>query len=233
MVNDELIDKILSQLDDERGDHRSWNHCHSIFVKLKNNPAVTKEEREKEIDLLCLHLAFFLASWGMYRGSSFLRTKDYTIHKRAIIRLLEEKYSSLWNIRAEDYTNNPEKMDLLFELSNNLREIYGAIKMGNKTKNSTRPVTDTLITKILLGTLACVPAYDRYFIIGLKKHGQCASFSRNGFPKIMELCAKNRKALRDLETRLSTDKGIAYSPMRVIDMLYWQIGKDSEENMFY
>jgi hypothetical protein len=38
-------------------------------------------------DALSLHLAFFLASWGMYRGSSFLLQKDYTIH-RPVVRLL-------------------------------------------------------------------------------------------------------------------------------------------------
>ncbi len=35
---------------------------------------------EETIDMLALHLGFYLASWGMYRGSSFLLQKDYKVH---------------------------------------------------------------------------------------------------------------------------------------------------------
>lgn len=36
---------------------------------------------------------------------------------------------------------------------------------GSALKNN---LSETLITKILMGTLGCVPAYDRYFVAGLK-----------------------------------------------------------------
>lgn len=36
---------------------------------------------------------------------------------------------------------------------------------GSALKNN---LSDTLITKILMGTLGCVPAYDRYFVSGIR-----------------------------------------------------------------
>src|SRR5262245_15461814 len=38
---------------------RLWEHCYAYFQRGQN-----------DCDLASLHLAFYLASWGMYRGSS-------------------------------------------------------------------------------------------------------------------------------------------------------------------
>ena len=38
------------------------------------------KENDVNLDYLSLQLAFYLASWGMYRGSSFLIQKDYRVH---------------------------------------------------------------------------------------------------------------------------------------------------------
>ena len=46
---------------DENGRYRSWEHCYSHFIK-------ARESKEVDYDYLSLQLAFYLASWGMYRG---------------------------------------------------------------------------------------------------------------------------------------------------------------------
>lgn len=58
---------------DENGRFRSWEHCYSHFMRARN-------QSEVDHDYLSLQLAFYLASWGMYRGSSFLLQKDYRVH---------------------------------------------------------------------------------------------------------------------------------------------------------
>lgn len=58
---------------DENGRYRSWEHCYSHFIKARGS-------QEIDYDYLSLQLAFYLASWGMYRGSSFLLQKDYKVH---------------------------------------------------------------------------------------------------------------------------------------------------------
>lgn len=39
-----------------------------------------RKENDVNLDYLSLQLAFYLASWGMYRGSSFLLQKYYRVH---------------------------------------------------------------------------------------------------------------------------------------------------------
>lgn len=72
---------------------------------------------------MCLHLAFYLASWGMYRDSSFLLQKDYRVHYDVVKEILNERYNSLWNIDCEELTKE-NNLNLIFEISEKIREIY-------------------------------------------------------------------------------------------------------------
>lgn len=76
---------------DENGRYRSWEHCYSHFIKARGS-------QEIDYDYLSLQLAFYLASWGMYRGSSFLLQKDYKVHIPVVKELLSEKYDVLAGI---------------------------------------------------------------------------------------------------------------------------------------
>ena len=69
---------------DENGRYRSWEHCYSHFIKARGNP-------NADYDYLSLQLAFYLASWGMYRGSSFLLQKDYRIHIPVVKEMIKRK----------------------------------------------------------------------------------------------------------------------------------------------
>ena len=66
---------------------RSWEHCYSYF-----------QGRPTDCDLASLHLAFYLASWGMYRGSSFLLQKDYRVHCAVVEELLSSRCDTLRNL---------------------------------------------------------------------------------------------------------------------------------------
>ncbi|MBQ8112212.1 MAG: hypothetical protein IJ146_03300, partial [Kiritimatiellae bacterium] len=77
-IADKVADAALrfynDSLRDANGRYRSWEHCYKVFYE-------ARLKRQKggcpDYDYLCLHLAFYLASWGMYRGSSFLLQQDY------------------------------------------------------------------------------------------------------------------------------------------------------------
>jgi hypothetical protein len=131
--------------------YKSWEHCYKYFSQV-----------EADKDIACLHLSFYLASWGMYRGSSFLLWKNYLVHREVVKHLLP-----LQHLRCIDFCNECDgKIDEIFELAawiknwylHNISHVNGKPKMIH--------VTDTLVTKILLGTLGCTPAYDTYFIDG-------------------------------------------------------------------
>lgn len=54
------IQKFYSSIkNDENSRYKSWEYCYKIFGEKQN-----KIDPET-IDLLCLHLGFYLASWGM------------------------------------------------------------------------------------------------------------------------------------------------------------------------
>ena len=53
----------------ENGRSRSWEHCYRVFRYARTDPS-------PNCDNLSPHLAFYPASWEMYRGSSFLLQQD-------------------------------------------------------------------------------------------------------------------------------------------------------------
>lgn len=53
--------------------YRSWEHCYNAFHDNRHLPDKT--------EFLSLHLAWYLASWGMLRNS-FLMERDYLVHMR-------------------------------------------------------------------------------------------------------------------------------------------------------
>jgi hypothetical protein len=86
--------KTLSE--DSNGRFRSWEYCYKCFHDARNNP-------DADVDYLCLHLAFYLASWGMYRGSSFLLQKDYKVHKKVVKEILKPQYDCLFGIKCSKF----------------------------------------------------------------------------------------------------------------------------------
>ena len=86
------VEKYLSNMvQDSNHRFKSWEYCYTAFGNLDS------------VDYLSLHLAFYLASWGMYRGSSFLLQKDYRIHIPVVKELLSEKYDALAGIKCVDF----------------------------------------------------------------------------------------------------------------------------------
>ena len=59
--------------------------------------------------------------------------------------------------------------------------------------NSNTYPSNTLVTKILLGTLGCVPAYDRYFIDGMKQSNlPNKKFSPNSIKTLQKFYTDNK-----------------------------------------
>lgn len=203
--------------EDENARYLSWEHCYEAFRKRRNSVLSADD-----IDLLCNQLAFYLASWGMYRGSSFLLQKDYKVHRDIVIELYKDKYSDLWAALPEDLLKKDNR-DKLFSLRNKLEKIY-VVKRKNIDGHST--VSDILLTKILMGTLGCVPAYDRYFAASIRKYDIASgTFNSTSILNLAEFYLTNKEKFEAWRKRAS-EKGLEYPPMKVIDMCFWQIGVD-------
>lgn len=206
---------------DIHGRYMSWRHCYNNFVKYRN------QLDDKTIDYLCLHLAFYLASWGMYRGSSFLLQKDYKVHEPIVRIIQEERYNNLCGITAEDLTKDLN-LDLINEISDRIRKAYA--KERPSVKNVINNATDTLVSKILLGTLGCVPAYDRYYIQAVKFYGiSSGNYNRNSIRDIARYYIENKKRFEQVRHTISSCD-IDYPPMKLMDMCMWQAGFSMDEN---
>lgn len=224
------IDCIVQKFHEEtkKPNHRfkSWEHCYNFF---KDREGLRKNKGL--IKYACLHLGFYLASWGMMRGSTFLLRKDYLIHKAAVREILKPKYDSLRDLDIyEDDIDINKKIGNIDELYNSLKKHY---KKHTHKKNSA--ATDTLITKILLGTLGCTPAYDRYFVIGIRdKEARrnknpigYSPESNNGLKKsitnLINWCHHddNKIVIQKIRKKY---KG-KYPAMKIVDMYFWKYGE--------
>ena len=206
---------------DENGRYRSWEHCYSNFINARDN-------KNAELDYLSLQLAFYLASWGMYRGSSFLLQKDYKIHIPVVKELLKEKYDPLAGIDCVELKRE-ENQRLLENINAFLDEYYSNIRDEVKNIKVRNQLSSTLITKILMGTLGCVPAYDRYFISGIKKQKVASgNYNMKSIIQLVDFYEKNIVELENIRKDMKVN-GMAYPQMKILDMAFWQIGLDSDK----
>lgn len=208
---------------DSHGRYLSWSHCYNAFKNNRNN------RDEKTIDYLALHLAFYLASWGMYRGSSFLLQKDYKVHIPVVEIILEEKYTPLLGITAEGLMEE-SMLNLLEEVSARIRQAYANEQPS--FEGVTNNATDTLVTKILLGTLGCVPAYDRYYVKAARHYGISAGgYDRRSVRDIARYYLQYKDEFEIVRRELSA-YGTEYPVMKIMDMCLWQVAfeDDADEN---
>lgn len=201
---------------DENGRYRSWEHCYSHFIKARGS-------KEIDYDYLSLQLAFYLASWGMYRGSSFLLQKDYKVHIPVVKELLSKEYDALAGIECIEFRKESNQQ-LLREINSFLGQYYDKIRREVKGQELKNQLSFTLITKILMGTLGCVPAYDRYFIAGIKKQKvTTGNYNLKSIMKLVDFYEKNSVRLEPVREKMEVD-GMPYPQMKMLDMGFWQIG---------
>ena len=217
---DELISAAQTFYDDaranENGRSRSWEHCYRVFRDARTDPS-------PDYDYLSLHLAFYLASWGMYRGSSFLLQKDYKVLSPVVEEILKSEYDCLFGLACADLRNDDvrARLDKLYEyIANHFHPIREQV-VGHKVET---PVSQVLITKILMGTLGCVPAYDRFFVDGIKKHKVTTQeYSRNSVLRLAKFYEEHNDRLEEARRGMRTED-LAYPQMKLLDMGFWQIG---------
>lgn len=207
---------------DENGRYRSWEHCYSHFIKARGS-------QEIDYDYLSLQLAFYLASWGMYRGSSFLLQKDYKVHIPVVKELLSERYDALAGIECSGFKIESNQQ-LLLDINSFLGQYYDKIRREVKAQELKNPLSFTLITKILMGTLGCVPAYDRYFVAGIKNQKvTTGNYNLKSIVQLVDFYEKNSARLESAREKMEVE-GMPYPQMKMLDMGFWQVGFELDAN---
>ena len=222
---DELISAAQTFYDDaranENGRSRSWEHCYRVFRDARTDPS-------PDCDYLSLHLAFYLASWGMYRGSSFLLQKDYKVLVPIVEKILKPEYDCLFGLACTDLRNDDIRAQLkkLYDYIADYH--FRPIRDKVAGREVTTPVSPVLITKILMGTLGCVPAYDRFFQDGVATYRVTTQeYSRNSLLKLVDFYEEYNDRLEEARRGMRVGD-LIYPQMKLLDMGFWQIGFEKD-----
>jgi len=210
--------EIQAYLTDSQSEHhryRSWEHCYRYFRQLGQT------RLHEDRDLASLQLGFYLASWGMYRGSSFLLQHTYTIHRGVIDVVADPLFRRLWErdfgANESDESLVPTVLDLVDRIRNAYYPFASNVGKG-------RP-TDTLVTKVILGSVGCLPACDEFFVKGFRAHGQKYSELNGLFvARVLRFSQEHLEELQNVQTEIEERLGLRYPLMKIIDMYFWQLG---------
>ncbi|OLT39495.1 hypothetical protein BJF86_08800 [Serinicoccus sp. CNJ-927] len=124
---------------------RSWDLCYCHF---QDHPEPTKV-----METSCLHLGYYLASWGMLRGSSFLFHETNALHYQAVIGVIEKHNKALRGWDVPDYVDTAR-----FEAFNAAwDEVRAALIPADRTGL-------TLVSKVMMGVWGCIPSFDTFFV---------------------------------------------------------------------
>jgi len=163
----------------------------------------------------------------MYRGSSFLLQKDYRVLSPIVEEILKPEYDCLFGLACADL-REPEVQERLKNVSNNIANHFGPIRDEVAGREVPTPVSPVLITKIHMGTLGCVPAYDRFFVDGIKKYKVTTQeYSRNSLLKLVDFYEEHNDRLEEARRGMRVGD-LTYPQMKLLDMGFWQVGYDQE-----
>jgi len=221
---DELIDAAQTFYEDaranENGRSRSWEHCYRVFRDARTDPS-------PDYDHLSLHLAFYLASWGMYRGSCFIFQKDYKVHTPIVEEILKPEYDCLFGVACTDLRES-KVQDRLENLNKYIAKHFEPIRNEVAGREVPTPVSPVLITKILMGTLGCVPAYDRFFQDGVATYKVTTrEYSLDSVLRLVDFYEEHNDRLEDARRGMQCED-LTYPQMKLLDMGFWQVGFEKD-----
>ena len=227
-INNLTNEKILKNLNLFNNDRKSleryasFDYCFNYFQEKYKNGEKEKIADSKNVQLSCLQLGFYLASWGMYRGSTFLLQKSVKIFEPLIKYIAAE--CDVWDIDVNEYTD-----DNIKKLIRCGERIVEELKIREKQKN-----IDTLVTKIMLGVFGNVPAFDRNFRLG----SNLGTFNEHSLKQIEEFYKNNSvvisgkaKEIKTLKYIDGSESKIGYTRAKIIDMIFFTEGLNNDSKV--
>ena len=230
---------LVPIIKDQSSRGRSWDRCYSFFQEYHGS---NQKQRETAKELVCLHLGFYLASWGMFRGSGTLIQKDYTIYEQVANLILQHEYEALWepkffrDLLTSDnrIRHDSQEISLIFKLKKQIEDYINSLTViKNRFEDVEKAhATDTIISKILMGTIGCTPAYDTNFRKGLSacEIYRCGSLTATSFARLLNIC-RVKGIWPKLQERPVEYYGVVYPVLRVVDLYFWTKGFNARRDL--
>jgi len=211
----------LKPVDTTQNNHRynSFDFCFNYFSSFSDKTQIASGDN---IETSCLQLGFYLASWGMLRGSSKLLDRSLSFYV-PMIETIAACDKSLWQIDVDKYHDD--------KVRQTLKETFAELSkhIPNQTKL-------TLATKIMLGVFGNVPAFDRYFKTAMQKltDAECGftAFNEKSLLTIHKFYSHNKQTIDSLAATTQTSVfgygkssfGRNITKAKVIDIIGFQYG---------
>ncbi len=199
---------LSARLPDDR--YASFDYCFNFFQSRAEEGRTADLAQPPLVEMACLELGFYLASWGMYRGSTDL-LKRSAAHLARTVEVIATSPPEIWSCDANNYSDS--SCSLILDVAAEIRAAFP------------KPATDTLVTKIMLGAFGCVPAFDTQF----KKGFGVWKFNRAALRRIAEFYDANADVIErhrvptlDFATGANTTR--LYTRAKVIDMVFFTQG---------
>ncbi len=193
--------KSVNDIDYSRR-YSSWDVCYQYFRDVKSF--------DKNSNIAGLHLGFYLASWGMFRGSSELLNSGIKKYNDLAELLISKKHAGF----IEQY-NSIEKF----------------------LEDNAISATQTLITKIMLGVYANTPAVDQFFNKTTKRYCKSGIYDKDQASKVLDKIKEifNTKidSGKTIEKFIEEDLPKSdLSKYKILDAIFFEIGRklNSDEN---
>lgn len=190
--------------------YASFDYCYNYFQGFREKPEnIIALSSSDNIQMSALQLGFYLASWGMYRGSAELLQLSVR-HLIPLIELIAETKPDLWKIDIDNYQD--EQIEKLISLRNDIKQVV----------RGQREASDILATKIMLGVFGNVPAFDTQFTKG----SEINYFNRESLKMIREFY-KVHKDFLDRQEILTHDfltgerTALKYPKAKILDMIFF------------
>jgi hypothetical protein len=186
--------------------YASFDYCFNYFQSFHESGEISALANPVNLQVRCLQLGFYLASWGMLRGSAELLQKSVH-HFIPVVEAIAGIPPTFWEVDADRYTES--NIDGLLEQARTIRGAIGGM-------------SDILVTKIMLGVFGSVPAFDTYF----KRGFHVATFGPKALRKVGAFYKDNasvidRYRVPTLDFLNGGETHRRYTRAKVIDMAFF------------
>lgn len=192
--------------------YTSFDYCFNYFQSFFEADRQSELAAPQNLQSSCLQIGFYLASWGMFRGSGDLYKRSVH-HYVPLIEAIATAPTELWMTDAHNYDASAIRM-VLSEATRLAASIGG--------------MSPILVTKVMLGVFGCVPAFDTNFKAGFG----ATTFGPKSLRRIGDYYESNAAIIEryrvptlDFATGAETDR--RYTRSKVIDMAFFVEGAPS------
>jgi hypothetical protein len=231
------VNRYYSTINDEAQTFPRLKAWEFVWVYRKSFDIAGELIHPNNIEKTALHVGFYLANWGMFRGKGELlrQNLDFFIYFSEILfgRVLED-FPDFYEWEFIEFYNNRERQE---EFNRVYDLICERLPIGG--------VKDTLISKTLLGVWGQCPAFDTYFRDGMKYflkllnrerqerryvYSHFINFSGEALGQIAALYFQNgwneqAPMIHTTVNQPDYDEQL-YPPAKLVDMAFWQYGSE-------